>query len=75
MPFSSNRIRLNFLGTNLTLKAHGGSQHIFIFFMNIIILYCFYFFFKVYVFIFGCAVSLLLGGLLSRCGGWGLLPR
>ena len=26
------------------------------------------------VFVFGCAGSSLLGGLLASCGGWGLLP-
>lgn len=75
MPFSSNCIWLNFLGTNLTLKAHGRSQHIFFFFHEHHHLVLFLLKKKkTNVFLFGCAVSLLLGVLLSRRGGRGLPP-
>ena len=37
--------------------------------------YCFFFYYNlfIYLFIFGCAGSLLLCGLFSSCGEWGLL--
>lgn len=66
MPFISNCIWLNFLGTNLTLKAHGRSQHIFHFFHEHHHLVLFLFFLKLMYLLFRlCCVSVA-GVLLSR---------